>query len=89
MLSKDRIEVIEAAIVRAKRYLNEYPGDPGMAVVPLRDLPETEEAELGTLAYLLESGHFGCHKNDVLGLIEFLQRWVDDNSPEQNAGETE
>jgi hypothetical protein len=56
-------------IALAKHYLDE---SPHLANYILRDLPETKAAGLSDLAWGMHRG--GCHKNDVLYLIELLEQ---------------
>lgn len=66
--------IARKAIEQAHRFLAQ--NDPIAAAYTLRDLPEVEATELGTMARHLASGEYGCHKNDVLGLIEYLEAWM-------------
>jgi len=61
---------IHGAIIVAREQANR---DPQTAAGILRAYDEIEDAGLGDLAYLLEHGEYGCHKNDVIGLIELLE----------------
>ena len=50
--------------------------DPGLVVYMMRDWPEVSMVGLDDLAWSLASGRWGCHKNDVIGLIErFEEKW--------------
>ena len=70
------IETARSAIEQAKRYLDT---DPHMANYVLRDLPETKAADLSDWAWAAhKSGN--VHRNDVLGLIEYLEEYLDKQS---------
>ena len=64
------------AIAIAKHYVDGPTGDRELAAYTLRDLPEVKAAGLHDLARLLASGEYGCSKNDVLVLIENLEKWI-------------
>lgn len=46
-----------------------------MANYMLRDLDATKEADLSDLAWAIHKGN--AHKNDVLGLIEHLEKYLE------------
>lgn len=62
---------IDKAIAYARKTADE---DPQLAAYMLRDLPEVQKANLSNLASSLASGYWGCSRNDVLGLIESLEK---------------
>mgnify|MGYP001618453606 CR=1 FL=1 len=65
---------ITDAIVEARRLLRDYADEAALAAYFIRDRPEVEAAGLTDLAWLLAGERYGCHRNDVLGLIELLEK---------------
>ena len=65
----------------ARKYLAEHPYNdgPSIAIGFIRDLPELEQAELATLAWLCWKGDYGCHRNDAAGLFDLFEEWLDRN----------
>jgi len=61
----------------ARKMLECNLNDPGLALTLLKYLPEIEQSGLSELCWLLESGQYGCHRNDVIGFFEFFERWLD------------
>lgn len=49
-------------------------GDPATAAGVLRDCSLIKRMGLYDMAYELNHETFGCHKNDVLGLVEWLEK---------------
>ena len=47
--------------------------DPSLAAYILRDTPEISAYGLRDLAWVMARNDSYCHKNDVLGLLEFLE----------------
>ena len=47
--------------------------EPELAATLLRNVPEIEKYGLGQLVYLLSKGEYGCHRNDVIGVLELLE----------------
>jgi len=84
---ESRTKVVKAAIERARKYQDDPDGtrDPSMPLMFVIDLPELEEADLHGLAYLLWHGEWGCCKNDVTGLLDLFQKWVDGQTGYANA----
>ena len=65
----------------AKRELEKGDADSiSLANYMLRDLDATKAAELSDLAWALHKDA-NIHKNDVLGLIEHLEKWLDETEP--------
>ena len=63
-------------IVQAKKELNKGDYDSiHLANYILRDLEATKEADLSDLAWALHQDGY-LHKNDVLGLIELLEKFL-------------
>jgi hypothetical protein len=58
-------------------YLN---SDPATAAYLLEGQPEVEKYGLGNLAYLLAREEYGCHKNDVIGIIELIERHMENEN---------
>ena len=48
--------------------------EPDIAISMLRGLPEVTAAGLDDLVWSLERGQWGCHTNDVKGVVELLER---------------
>ncbi len=73
----DKYEAAENSIKMAKKELEK--GDYGsihLANYILRDLEITKEANLYDLSWALHQGN--SSKNDVLGLIEYIERYLKD-----------
>lgn len=64
-------------IDRAKERLER--NEPDIAITMLRDIPEIEPAGLSDLVWSLDSGRWGIHANDVRGVIELLERYLENN----------
>ncbi len=71
-MSFDCTEHLRLLIQDARRVLDD---DPHLANYMLRDLKETNDAGLSDLAWALHKGT--PHKNDVLGLIESLEKFLE------------
>ena len=54
--------------------------DPSMPVFMCRDLQIVKDAGLSDLAWALCSPNSYCHKNDVIGFFELLDKYVEENS---------
>jgi hypothetical protein len=65
---------IREAIKQAKKYLDT---DPELAAFIIRDYQEVKDADLFRLAYDLGCGRYNTHKNDVIGLFEYLEQYLD------------
>lgn len=61
----------QAIIKRAKERMID---EPDIAIAMLRYLPEIEQAGLLDLIAVLDGGEYGCHTNDVKGVIDILER---------------
>ena len=68
---KNKIDIVKEAIIEAKKQLDT---DPHLANYILRDLEITKEADLSDLSWALHRE--GCCKNDVIGLIEHIERYT-------------
>ena len=66
---------IYRAIEYSRKELDKPDYDPQVATIILRDLPEVERADLKDLAWAIYRDG-SAHKNDVLGLIELLERFL-------------
>ena len=71
------------AIERRRAILEEYRmrletgrDEPSLIAYMLRDLPEIAEAGLRDLAWTLASEEWGCHYNDVAGLLDLFARHI-------------
>lgn len=67
---------IYKAIEDAKKELAKDNYDAQIAAMILRDLPEVKAADLSDLAWAIYQDG-SAHKNDVLGLIEHLEKYLD------------
>jgi len=68
-------QIAREAIILAKRELDKGDYDSvHSANYALRDLEITKEAGLSDLAWAMHKGNL--HKNDVLGLIEHIERFL-------------
>ena len=67
-------ELINKAITEAKEQLKK--DDPHLANYILRDLDILKEAKLDDLSWAMHRE--GCCKNDVLGLIEYIERYIEE-----------
>lgn len=53
--------------------------DPQVAIIHLRNYKEVKDADLDDLAWAIYQD--GCaHKNDVLGFLEHLEKWLKENT---------
>ena len=80
MLTQERINQLKAMIAGC------IDRDPALAAYMLRDEDVVRAYNLSTLAGLLASEQWGCHKNDVLFIIEMLERHLangDEPKPEE------
>jgi hypothetical protein len=50
--------------------------DPSLEVFKIRDCQEIKDAGLSDLAWSLCRDSY-CHRNDVIGLLELLEEWMD------------
>lgn len=71
-MSKNSIEIANKAIAEAKHQLEN--NDPSMANYILRDLEIVKEAKLDDLSWAMDRE--GCCKNDVIGLIEYIEKYI-------------
>ena len=69
---------IKKALADARRRL-ETEHDYGLVAFMLRDYDETRHAGLWNLSYDLGTDRYCTSKNDVLFLIEELEKWVKDH----------
>jgi hypothetical protein len=69
---------IKGALEFARDSLDRNSGDPCLALEALKYRPEIEQAGLDDLVWSLCSGRWGCSRNDVLGVFEYLQKWIDE-----------
>lgn len=70
------IPKIRKHIEYSRRELARDSYDSQIAVIMLRDCPEVKEAKLNDLAWAIyRDGN--AHRNDVLGFIEHLERYLD------------
>jgi len=68
----NKIDIVNKAIIEAKQQLEN--NDPYLANYILRDLEILKEAKLDDLSWAMHRE--GCCKNDVIGLIEYIERYV-------------
>lgn len=57
--------------------------DPSMGAYLLREQPEVEKYDLSHLVWLLASNQYGCHKNDVIGVIELIEEHMENENESQ------
>jgi len=76
---KNKIDIVKEAIIEAKKQLDT---DPHLANYILRDLEITKEAGLSDLSWAMYRQ--GCCKNDVIGLIEYIERYTKEADHENN-----
>lgn len=62
----------------AKRILaeNKHPDSPNIAAMTMRDGKVAEMAGVTSLLWTLARGEYGCHKNDVLGVIDIMENFI-------------
>ena len=72
--------MITQAIEQAKLELSKPNYDAQIAVLILRDYPEVKKAGLSDLAWAIYRDGY-AHKNDALGFIELLEKWI--SSPKE------
>jgi hypothetical protein len=72
-------------LARGRQRLTKDPGEPSLALIEIMDIPEMEDAGLARLAYLLWTGKHGCHRNDVTGVFELFEEWLDKQEIEKDA----
>jgi len=70
------VYALRAMIQTARGTLDRHPHDPGLAATLIKTMPALKKAGLDELAWLLAGGHYGCHRNDVLGLFEYAEAWI-------------
>jgi hypothetical protein len=58
-------------------YLN---SDPSTAAGMLRDVPEVRKYGLWELCYDLDHATYGCHKNDVIGVIDLIEKSMENEN---------
>ena len=75
------LDRVQRIVIDARKILerNKNRNESWIAAMHIRDLPETKAAGLHKLAWLLASEEYGCCYNDVSGLLELFQKWIDDN----------
>jgi hypothetical protein len=78
MLTPEQTKRIEELNTLIAPYLNSM--DPSMAAYLLRCQPEVEKYDLSTLVWLLAGGEYGCHKNDVIGVIELIEKHMENEN---------
>ena len=61
-------------VAYARAVLEREPNDPGFALEFVKHLPELEMYGLADLAWMLASGEYGCSYNDVVGLLDDIDR---------------
>jgi len=64
---------IQEMMVKAKEHIQR---EPALAVYMVRDYLEVVEAELDSLAWMLASERYGCHKNDAIWFFEELEKYL-------------
>jgi len=64
----------------ARKYIES--DDPSLAVYMCRDLQVTKDAGLTDLAWTLCNDGY-CHKNDVKGFFELLDKYIEDQVMQQ------
>ena len=69
-----RTKATVIAIIEAKRQLEN--NDPHLANYILRDLEILKEAKLDDLSWAMYRE--GCCKNDVIGLIEHIEKYIEE-----------
>ncbi len=47
--------------------------DPSLLAFMMRDWPETKAANLFSVAWELARGEYGCHRNDVIWLLDKIE----------------
>jgi len=50
--------------------------EPWLVADTMKYMAEVKEANLDDLAWLLASNEYGCHYNDVKGLIDLLSKYL-------------
>ena len=66
-----------AALASARAALDRNKHDPGLALEYIRARPEIKASELTDLVEVLVRGEYGCHRNDIIGVFELLEEWLD------------
>ena len=70
-MSHNKIDIAREAIELAKFNID---NDPHLSNFILRDLKVVKEAGLDDLSWAMHKE--GCCKNDVLGLIEYIEKYI-------------
>jgi hypothetical protein len=78
-MNKNSIEITNKAIVIAKKQLD---NNPHFANYILRDLEIVKEAKLDDLSWAMHRE--GCCKNDVIGLIEYIEKYIKEEGEKLN-----
>ena len=71
----NKIDIVNKAIIEAKQQLEN--NDPHLANYILRDLEILKEVKLDDLSWAMHRE--GCCKNDVIGLIEYIEKYIKGN----------
>jgi len=78
-------ERVERWIARGRQRLIDNPGEPSLALIEIMDIPEMEDAGLARLAHLLWTEKYGCHRNDVIGVFDLFEKWLEEQEVEEGA----
>ncbi len=83
MLTPEQTKRLEELNKMIAPYMNSI--DPGYGAYLLCQQPEVKKYDtLYKLACLLSRGEYGCHKNDVIGIVEIIQKHMEnENEPEE------
>ena len=71
-LARIRLKVWKSMLERNRR-------DPALVPFTMRDDHFVIEAKLDNLCWLLGRGDYGCHYNDVTGVLRSFEKWIEDN----------
>ncbi|NIV28276.1 MAG: hypothetical protein GWN58_01820 [Anaerolineae bacterium] len=88
-MKRARMEHIKLCVKQCRARLEEHPDEPALALMEILDLPELEDSQLARLTYLLWTERYGCHKNDVTGVLDLLDEWLDEQEVEEDASPDE
>jgi hypothetical protein len=65
-------------IEKLREMLERNRHEPWLVADHMKYLPELKVPGLNDLAWLLASNEYGCHYNDVKGLIDLLEKHLND-----------
>jgi len=78
MLTPEQTNRIAELYALVAPYQNSF--DPSFGAYLLLGQAEVKKYDLYTLTSLLSGGQYGCHKNDIIGVIELIQKHMENEN---------